>query len=113
MGVAAAIWPEAWLGLFGHDPSMLATGAPICARRSGLRLLRPRPVALFRLAGRRQARLAAARRLVRLLVAVGGGWIALRLTGSLGGLFAALGAALVVYGITLFGAIASGGWFRR
>ena len=26
VGVAAAIWPEAWLGLFGHDPRMLATG---------------------------------------------------------------------------------------
>src|SRR5205085_10650141 len=26
VGVAAALWPEAWLGLFGNDPRMLATG---------------------------------------------------------------------------------------
>ena len=26
VGMAAAIWPEAWLGMFGHDPRMLATG---------------------------------------------------------------------------------------
>jgi Na+-driven multidrug efflux pump len=26
IGVAAAIWPRAWLGLFGRDPGMLATG---------------------------------------------------------------------------------------
>ena len=27
IGVAAAIWPQAWLGLFGNDPRMLAAGA--------------------------------------------------------------------------------------
>ena len=27
IGVAAAIWPRAWLGLFGADPRMLETGA--------------------------------------------------------------------------------------
>ena len=27
MGLAAAIWPTAWLGLFGDDPAMLDTGA--------------------------------------------------------------------------------------
>jgi Na+-driven multidrug efflux pump len=27
ISVAAAIWPAAWLGLFGDDPRMLATGA--------------------------------------------------------------------------------------
>ena len=26
VGLTAAIWPQAWLGLFGHDPRMLATG---------------------------------------------------------------------------------------
>ncbi len=34
IGVAAAIWPEIWLGLFGHDPRMLATGA-VCLRTVG------------------------------------------------------------------------------
>ena len=27
VGIVAAIWPLAWLGLFGHDPRMLETGA--------------------------------------------------------------------------------------
>ncbi|MDE2574597.1 MAG: MATE family efflux transporter, partial [Rhodospirillales bacterium] len=26
VGLVAAIWPHGWLGLFGHDPAMLATG---------------------------------------------------------------------------------------
>ena len=51
--------------------------------------------------------------MLRMLIAVGGGWAVLRLTGSLGWLFAALGAALVVYGATLATAVASGAWFRR
>jgi hypothetical protein len=51
--------------------------------------------------------------LARMLVAVGGGWIALRLTGSLTWLFAALTLALVIYGLMLAIAIASGVWFRR
>jgi hypothetical protein len=25
-GLAAAIWPQAWLNLFGDDPTMIATG---------------------------------------------------------------------------------------
>ena len=27
IGIAAAIWPHAWLGLFGHDPRMMKIGA--------------------------------------------------------------------------------------
>ena len=48
-----------------------------------------------------------------MMLAVGGGWLALRLTGSLTWVFAALSVALVVYGSTLPIAIASGVWFRR
>ena len=50
--------------------------------------------------------------MLRLLIAVGGGWIALRLTGSLGWVFVALSAALVTYGVLVFAAVASGVWFR-
>ena len=48
-----------------------------------------------------------------MVLAVGGGWLALRLTGSLTWVFAALSVALVVYGTMLTAAIASGVWFRR
>ena len=50
--------------------------------------------------------------MLRLVIAVGGGWIALRLTGSLGWVFVALSAALVTYGVLVFAAVASGVWFR-
>jgi Na+-driven multidrug efflux pump len=114
IGVTAAIWPQAWLGLFGHDPAMLATGSAY------LRMVGP-AYGFFGLglslyfasqgAGRLVWPLLAG--LLRMLIAVVGGWLVLRLTGSLGWMFAALGAALVVYGSTVAAAIASGAWFRR
>ena len=50
---------------------------------------------------------------LRMLVAIGGGWLALRATGSLLWLFAALALGLFLHGITLLVAIGSGAWFRR
>ena len=50
---------------------------------------------------------------LRLLIAVGGGWLVLRATGSLGWLFAALSTALLIYGGTMLAAVSSGAWFRR
>jgi MATE family, multidrug efflux pump len=49
---------------------------------------------------------------VRMLLAIGGGWLALRLTGSLSLLFAALALAMVVYGLIIVAAVASGVWSR-
>jgi Na+-driven multidrug efflux pump len=48
----------------------------------------------------------------RMVIAVGGGYLALRLTGSLTWLFAALTIALVAYGTILCVAVASGVWFK-
>src|SRR3954452_19343754 len=113
VGVTAAIWPHAWLGLFGDDPRMLATGATY------LRFAGPAygffglGLALYfasQGAGKLLWPLLAG--MLRLLIAVGGGWIALRLTGSLGWVFVALSVALVTYGLLIFGAVASGVWFR-
>ena len=102
IGLAAAIWPSAWLGLFGHDPRMLETGSAY------LRIVGP-AYGFFGLglslyfasqgAGRLVWPLFAG--LLRLVIAIGGGWLALRLTGSLTWLFAALAVALVVYGVML------------
>ncbi len=47
----------------------------------------------------------------RIAIAIGGGWIALHIGGSVNGLFAALASGLVVYGVTLLIAIRSGVWF--
>jgi MATE family, multidrug efflux pump len=113
IGLAAAVWPHAWLGLFDDDPRMLETGA--CY----LRAVGP-AYGFFGLglslyfasqgAGRLFWPLLAG--FLRLLVAVGGGWLALRLTGSLAWVFAALAVALVVYGTVVTAAIATGMWFR-
>ncbi|MGH7061054.1 MAG: MATE family efflux transporter, partial [Stellaceae bacterium] len=32
VGLAAALWPQAWLGLFGDDPRMLAAGTAYLRR---------------------------------------------------------------------------------
>jgi hypothetical protein len=48
---------------------------------------------------------------LRVSVAIGGGWLALRVTGSLNWLFAALAFGLIVYGVALTAAITSGAWF--
>ena len=46
------------------------------------------------------------------MIAAGGGWLALTLTGSLWGLFVALGIALLAYGTVITTAIACGAWDR-
>ena len=48
----------------------------------------------------------------RLVIAVGGGWLALKATGSLTLVFGMLGAALATYGAMVGIAIWSGVWFR-
>jgi len=114
IGSVAAIWPRAWLGLFGTDPQMLETGAAY------LRIVGPSygffglGLALYfasQGAGRLLWPLLSG--FLRLAVAIGGGWAAMRITGSLSWLFAALTLGLVVYGITLAAAIGSGVWFAR
>ncbi len=112
VGVVAALWPAAWLGLFSNDPGMLATGA------NYLRIVGPAygffglGLALYfasQGAGRLVWPLLAG--LVRMTIALGGGWVAVRLSGSLSSLFAALALGLVAYGAILSAAVGSGAWF--
>ena len=113
IGVAAALYPAAWLRLFDSDPAMLETGSAYLravgpfygcfgfglalyfASQGAGKLLWPLIVGF-----------------VRVAVAVGGGWLALKLTGSLAVMFVAVGAALLVYGAGIAIAIWSGAWFR-
>jgi Na+-driven multidrug efflux pump len=114
IGVAAAVWPQAWIGRFSTDPHVLATGTTY------LRIVGPTygffglALALYfasQGAGRLFWPLSAG--FLRMLVAIGGGWLALRATGSLLWLFAALALGLFLHGMTLLVAIGSGAWFRR
>ena len=64
IGIAAALWPNAWISLFSADPRVIEAGNRLSARRrTVLRILRARARALFRLAGRGPVVLAAHRRL--------------------------------------------------
>ena len=114
IGVVAAIWPQAWIALFSADPRVIETGADY------LRIVGPSygffglALALYfasQGAGRLFWPLTAG--FLRMLVAIAGGWLALRLTGSLNWLFAALALGLVLHGLTLVVAIGTGAWFRN
>lgn len=113
IGIAAAIWPQAWLALFSADPDMMAAGSAY------LRVVGPTygffglGMALYfasQGAGRLFWPLASG--FLRVALALGGGYVALLLTGSLTALFAALAAALVAFGLTILAAVRSGAWFR-
>jgi putative MATE family efflux protein len=113
IGLAAAAFPVAWLSLFGTDPAMLDAGTryfhavgPVYgvfglgmglyfASQGAGRLLWPL-IANF----------------ARLVIAAGGGWLALHFGGGVSGVFLALAAALVVFGCINAAAVASGAWFR-
>ena len=114
IGIAAAIWPAAWLGLFGHDPRMIETGSLY------LRIVGPAygffGVGLslyFASQGAGKLFWPLASGFLRLVISIVGGWLALRATGSLQWLFVAVAMGLVVYGTLLTTAIASGAWFRK
>ena len=112
VGLAAAAFPGAWLGLFSADPEVLAAGARY------LRIVGPvygffgLGLALYfasQGAGRLAWPLVAG--FARLLVAACGGWAAIHLLGGgLGGLFGAMALALVVFGVTVAVAIRAGAW---
>ena len=114
IGVAAAIWPAAWLGLFGHDPAMIAAGSAYLRAVGPFYGFFGLGMALyFASQGTGQLLWPLMAGLLRLVVAVGGGWLALRLTGAEGWLFAALGAALLLYGAVIVSMVAGGSWNRR
>ena len=113
IGVAAAIWPVSWLELFGSNPAMLASGTAYLRYVGPVYGFLGLGLSLYfasQGAGKLGWPLLAG--LFRMIIAVGGGWVALALTGSLTWTFAVVGLAMVVYGVTLVTAVASGVWFR-
>jgi Na+-driven multidrug efflux pump len=114
VGLAAAFWPAAWLNLFGSDPTLTDVGTRY------LHIVGPfygffgMGLALYfasQGAGRMVWPLVAGA--LRVVVAVGGGWLAMRAGFGLTGVFAALGAAIAAFGIVNAAAIAGGAWFPR
>jgi putative MATE family efflux protein len=112
IGILAALFPHAWLGLFTSDPAVLAAGTRY------LRLVGPcygffgAGLALYfasQGAGRLLWPLLSS--VVRLAIAAAGGWLAARWLGAgLSGIFAAMGSALVAMGLVNVAAVHFGAW---
>jgi putative MATE family efflux protein len=112
IGLSAAAFPLAWLSLFDTDPVMLDAGTRY------LHVVGP-VYGLFGLGMGLYFASQGAGRLLwpwlanmgRLVVAAGGGWLALRLAGDLSHIFVALAVALAAFGIVNAAAVAGGAWF--
>jgi putative MATE family efflux protein len=112
IGLAAAAFPHAWLGLFDRDPAMLAAGTLYLHAVGpmygffGLGL-----ILYFASQGAGRLLWPVIGNLGRLVVAAGGGWLALQWGGGLAQVFIAQAVALGVYGLVNAAAIAGGAWF--
>jgi putative MATE family efflux protein len=113
IGLAAALFPAAWLTLFDRDPAMIAAGSEY------LRIVGPfygffgLGMALYfasQGAGALTWPLLAG--LSRLIIAVAGGYLLLRSTGNLKFVDAALAAGLAVLGLMIAVAVWAGAWFK-
>ena len=114
IGVAAAIFPHAWLSLFGNDPQMIDAGTRYLHAVGPVYGLFGLGMALYfasQGAGRLLWPLLA--NFARLIIAAVGGYIALRLTGNLTEVFIALAVALATFGLINAAAVYSGVWFTR
>jgi putative MATE family efflux protein len=112
IGVAAAIWPAAWLTLFDRDPAMIEAGSAY------LRVVGPfygffgLGMALYfasQGAGALKWPLIAG--VLRLVIAVAGGYLVLRWTGNPTLVFLTLGLALATLGTVIAVAVWRGAWF--
>jgi putative MATE family efflux protein len=113
IGVVAAIVPGAWLTLFDSDPAMIEAGTAY------LRVVGPfygffgLGMALyFASQGAGALKWPLLANVLRLAIAVGGGWLVLRWTGNLTLVFLALGLALATFGTVIACAVAGGAWSR-
>ncbi len=112
LGLGAALFPRLWLGLFSADPAVLAVGTRYLAIVGPVYGFFGLGLALYfasQGAGRLAWPLAAG--FTRLVVAALGGWAAIHWLGSgPSGLFAAMAAAIVVFGAIVAAAVKAGAW---
>jgi Na+-driven multidrug efflux pump len=112
LGLCAAMFPMAWLSLFGSDPGMLETGAVYLRTVGPFYGFFGLAMALY-FASQGAARLAwpLFGNLLRLAIAAVGGWLAVNGGGELVHVFMAQSAALAAFGLVIAAAIAGGAWF--
>jgi putative MATE family efflux protein len=112
IGLCAAIFPGAWLGLFSRDPDVLAAGTRYLTIVGPFYGFFGLGLALYfasQGAGRLAWPLIAG--FTRLLIAALGGWLAINQFGAgLSGLFVAIALALIVFGATVATAVKAGAW---
>ena len=112
IGLLAAFFPHAWLTLFDRDPAMLDAGTQYLQMVGpwygffGLGL-----VLYFASQGAGRMLWPVLGNIVRLAVAVAGGWLALQWGGGLTQVFIAQAVALCLYGLVNAAAVAGGAWF--
>lgn len=114
VGLAAAFRPHAWMLLFSADARMLDAGSAYLRAAGPVFGFFGMGFTLYfasQGAGRMAWPLMSG--LVRLLVAVGGGWLVLSFTGSLRWFFAVTALATFLFGAITLSAVASGVWFRK
>ncbi len=114
IGVAAAVFPHLWLSLFDTDPAMLDAGSRYLHAVGPFYGLFGLGMALyFASQGIGRLRWPFVANFTRLVIAGGGGWLALRLTGEISDVFLALGVALAAFGLINAVAVAGGAWFDQ
>lgn len=112
IGLLAAAFPAAWIGIFSQDPAVIAAGSLYLRQVGpfygffGLGL-----VLYFASQGAGKLKWPVIGNLARLAIAGAGGWLGLRAGWGLAGVFAAQAAALVAYGLLNAASIAGGAWF--
>jgi putative MATE family efflux protein len=113
VGVLAAQYPRAWLGLFGSDQAMLDVGSAYLQTVGPAYGLFGLGMGLyFSAQGFGRLTWPVIANFTRLVLAVGGGWLALQLTGDVRFVFVALSLGLAAFG--LINAAAAGlGAFAR
>jgi len=112
IGLAAAAAPRAWLSLFDTAPAMIDAGSRYLQAVGPVYGLFGLGMALY-FASQGAGRLLwpFLANMARLIIAAGGGWLALRVTGNLTDVFLALAAALAAFGLINAIAVARGAWF--
>ena len=112
IGIAAALFPRAWLSLFDTAPAMLDTGTTYLRAVGPFYGMLGLAMALYfasQGAGRLLWPLTA--NVVRLSIAVIGGWLALHFGGGLLQVFLVQSLALTAFGLINAAAVAGGAWF--
>jgi Na+-driven multidrug efflux pump len=113
IGLAAALWPRSWLGLFGSEEHMLRAGATYLHTVGPFYGCFALGFSLYfaaQGAGRLKWPLLAGA--LRLIVTVGVGWVAIATTGSLQAFFVAAAAAMLLYGAVVLWSVAARTWFK-